>query len=61
MNSGKGSLSYASDHQAKHVMNKNFSIIFAILIVILAVLNMIYDQPDPMTVWDFFGWVTGQP
>jgi hypothetical protein len=41
-------------------MDKKFSILFAVLLVVLAVLNMTYGAPQSMNVWEFFGWVTGR-
>lgn len=39
-------------------MDKRLSIIFAALIVILAILNMTYGAPQSMNVWEFFDWIS---
>ena len=41
-------------------MDKKLSLIFAALLVLLAVLNMTYGAPQSLTIWEVFGWLTGQ-
>lgn len=38
-------------------MSKRSSILFAVLLVLLAVLNLVYGGPQSMNVWQFFDYM----
>jgi hypothetical protein len=40
-------------------MDNRFSIVFAALLILVAILNMTHGAPPSLNIWEFFDWMSG--